>query len=216
MIRLLTLLEVPLPKLRCKWDHMPKAIAQILFSSKCEGEREKDKKAGGEKESYSIHKWQGEKNPQNAKSIRFIVTQGKVGMTRHLPLGWEFHTGWCNVVDLRTFYESLTSSEVLQWSLSVVESIMIHQPGWIPSFYISVSPCQFEAEYSQLSDYVRKDIGRIRTYSNLLHLAGFTSHQPLPSPGNQTSSVTKKDLNQPLNLLQVAIFARNLWRFCQV
>lgn len=173
--------------------------------------RERERQEGrGRKRKLFYPQVAGGKNPQNAKSIRFIVTQGKVGMTRHLPLGWEFHTGWCNVVDLRTFYESLTSSEVLQWSLSVVESIMIHQPGWIPSFYISVSPCQFEGEYSQLSYYVRKDIGRIRTYSNLLHLAGFTSHQPLPSPGNQTSSVTKKDLNQPLNLLQVAIFARNL------
>lgn len=36
--------EMPLHKLRCKWDRMPKSIVQILFNSGCEVEREKSRK----------------------------------------------------------------------------------------------------------------------------------------------------------------------------
>lgn len=38
---------MPLPKLRCKWDHMQKSIVWILFNSKCGIEREKNKNEGG-------------------------------------------------------------------------------------------------------------------------------------------------------------------------
>lgn len=151
---------MPLPKVRCKWDHMPKA--QILLSSKCVWERKT--RGQGEKKRVTLSTSGRGKESKNAKSMEFTVTQVQVGMTRYLPLGREIHTGWCSVVNLGTFYESLTYSEMLQLSLSVLESIMIHQPGWKPSSYISVALSQFEEEYSQLSDYVRKDIGMKRIY----------------------------------------------------
>lgn len=46
---------MPLPELRCKGEHMPKSIVQILFDSKCEVEREIKigRECGGERERLS-------------------------------------------------------------------------------------------------------------------------------------------------------------------
>lgn len=44
---------MPLPELRCKQDHVPKSVIQILFNSKCEVQRDGNRKEGwgrGEKE----------------------------------------------------------------------------------------------------------------------------------------------------------------------
>ncbi|TRZ15773.1 hypothetical protein HGM15179_011355 [Zosterops borbonicus] len=38
---------MPLPELKCKGDHTPKSIVWILFKSKCEVEREKEKRVSG-------------------------------------------------------------------------------------------------------------------------------------------------------------------------
>lgn len=44
---------MPLPELRCKTDHMPKSVVQILFNNKCEVKIEINRKeagSGGERE----------------------------------------------------------------------------------------------------------------------------------------------------------------------
>lgn len=70
MIQWLKSLEMPLPELRWKRDHMPVAIVWVLFDSRYEKERERKRESGREKEKLEVGgRTERERQGQNKENI---------------------------------------------------------------------------------------------------------------------------------------------------
>lgn len=109
-----------------------------------------------------IHQEVGEKNPKPTRSMGFILGWGFVE-TPPVPLLDDV------TLDQGTFHESLTSSKMLQLSLTTaVESTTAHYSpsAKMNTFILQVIVLVLGGEFSQQSHYVREDIGMIRrTYA---------------------------------------------------